>query len=75
MENKESDEKIRDLNNDILDLIEKHEKNVPLYEVIHSLIHNAVSCSLYCAPNELEGVKTVMSSIQYGICNYEQTHS
>lgn len=75
MENKESDEKIRDLNNDILDLIEKHEKGVPVYEIVHALIHNAVSCSLYCAPNELVGVKTVMASMQYGICNYEQTHS
>lgn len=75
MENKDSDEKIHELNMDILDLIEKHEKSVPIYEIIHSLIHNAVSCSLCRAPNELIGVKTLMASIQSGICNYEQTPS
>ncbi len=68
-------ELINEINNKIIDLIESYRDKLPPYEVGHALIVNATSMMLYCAPNELLGIKTVLASVENGIKSYEETHS
>lgn len=68
-------ELINKIKNEIIDLIESYRDKLEPYEVGHALIHNAVSMMLYCAPNELLGIKTVLRCVETGIKSYEENHS
>jgi hypothetical protein len=68
-------EHINALGLEICDLVDKYKEHLPVYEVVNQFICNAVSMSLYCAPNELVGIKTIMACIEHGINEYEQNHS
>jgi hypothetical protein len=70
-----NEELIYKLNSQILDITEEFKGLIPSYEISHALIANAVSMALYCAPNELAGVKMVMDSVKIGINDYEENHS
>lgn len=72
MDYQEKQERFR---KELLDLIETHQEHLPPYEVSYELINSGVSIALYCAPNELVGVKTIMACVQSGIEDYEKTHS
>lgn len=72
----ENEEKIQKMNLEILDLIEKWQTQLPVYEITHAFIVNATSACLFCAPNgELHGVRTILASVESGIVQYEETHS
>lgn len=75
MDDQEKQEIINKLGNEVVDLIEKYCQLIPQYEVGHQLISNAVSMLLCEAPNELVGVKTILSCVELGIASYEETHS
>lgn len=69
-------DKINEFNNQLLVIIEKFQEELPPCEISHALIVNGVSMNLSCAPSgELLGMQTTLSSIQYGIAHYEETHS
>jgi hypothetical protein len=70
----ENQERINELGNAIIDLIESF-GDLPPYEIGHQLISNATSMLLCLAPNELVGVKTILSCVECGIASYEETHS
>lgn len=74
MNDHEKQEIIERLGNDVVALIDKYCQLIPQYEVGHQLICEAVSMLLYEAPNELVGVKTILSSVEYGVASYEETH-
>lgn len=59
----------------IIDLIEEYKDRLPPYEIGHQLISNAVSMMLCTAPNELLGIKTILSYVIAGISSYEKNHS
>ena len=71
----DNQEIINEINLKIIDLIESYRDRLPPYEVGHALINNAVSMILYCAPNELLGIKTILASVENGISSYEENHS
>lgn len=73
--NEDDQEIINKINNEIIDVIESYRDKLEPYEIGHALIHNAVSMLLYCAPNELLGIKTVLKSVEIGIKSYEENHS
>ena len=66
---------LNEFTGELIDLIEKYKDSLPSYEVVNVLICNGTSMSLSCAPNELEGAKTVMICVEKGMSEYEQTHS
>lgn len=59
----------------LCDLIDEHKEQLSPQDVAWLLIESAVSCSLCCAPNELEGIKFILQCVQDGISSYEATHS
>lgn len=58
--------------NDLLDVIENYQDSLQTYEIVHRLITDAVSISLTSAPNLLAGMKTIMSSVECGIIEFEK---
>ncbi len=67
-------DELQKFGNELLDLNEKYEGKMPVYEMVHRMIAHAVSMSLCCAPDELLGIKTIIASVQNGIAEYEETH-
>jgi hypothetical protein len=63
------------LNLEIVDVIESHSENLPIYEVAHAMISQAVSLMLCTAPTHLVAFKTALTSIESGIASYEGAHS
>ncbi len=72
MEDKKS---IEELGLKIVDLIHEYSSKISSREIGHQLISNATSMMLYCAPNELDGVKTILACVECGIASYEENHS
>lgn len=66
---------IQELGLETVDLIESYKRKLPPYEIGHQLISNAVSMMLFCAHNELLGVKTILACVENGIASYEEKHS
>jgi hypothetical protein len=71
----ENNNLINDLNLDILNVFEKYQGKLPVYEIGNALIKQATSMLLFCAPNELLGIKTILASVEIGISSYEKTCS
>ena len=70
---KKNQDNLKQLRLDMIDVIEKYDGLVPDYEIVHSMILAAVSMSLYCAPNSLVGMRTIMASVADGINEFEET--
>jgi hypothetical protein len=66
--------RIQELGKSVTDLIGNF-SDLPVYEVGVRLIADATSVLLYCAPEELIGMKTVMAAVEIGIKEYQETHS
>lgn len=67
--------KLNELALEIVELTEKYSGVLPVYEIGNRLIALAVSQLLYCAPNELVGIKTILASVEMGINEYEEDYS
>ena len=75
MDNKNNENLINQLGNEILKMIERYNGKLPPYEIGHQLISNGTSMLIYTAPNELVGVKTAIACVECGINSYEENHS
>lgn len=73
--NKDYQDSLNEFANKLLELTEEYANLLPPYEIVTRMIAHACSMSLYCAPNELIGVKTIHAAIEIGISEYENTHS
>lgn len=66
---------INELGKDIVNLIESYKGKLHSQEVGNQLISIATSMMLYCAPNELVGMKTILICVENGINSYEESQS
>jgi len=71
----DSHETIAEFDLELCDLVDRYKNKLHHAQIGHTMIAGAVSISLYCAPNELLGMKSIMASMAAGIDEYECTFS
>lgn len=70
----EFSQKIKDVNLELIDFIEKWGDDLEPYEVGFALINRAVSMLLATAPDHLVALKTIVACVESGISEYQQTY-
>ena len=73
--NEETEKTRNELGLKIVELVAEYGDSFGPQGVAWLLIENAVSCSLACAPTELEGIKFILESFHMAIGLYEKNHS
>ena len=71
MEKEQLQERIEELTHGIIDLCDDY-TDIPPYEVGFRLIAQATNLLLFCAPNHLVAIKTIMASIEIGVAEYQE---
>lgn len=63
------------LNLEVIDVIAMHAEHLPMYEVAHTMISQAMSFMLCAAPSHLAAFEIALTSIKTGIASYEEAHT
>lgn len=63
------------LNLEVVDVIAMHAEHLPMYEVAHTMISQAMSFMLCAAPSHLAAFEIALTSIKTGIASYEEAHT
>lgn len=69
------EQKVKEFNLEIIDLVEKYQHEFPYYEGVSALIIHAVSIALCCAPKEEYAHELIAASVQVGIDTHKKVHS
>ena len=71
MEKEELQERIEELTHELIDLVDDY-MDLPPYEIGCRLIAQATNMLLFCAPNHLVAIKTIMASVEIGVSEYQE---